>query len=211
MAMDDGLDITETSLSENYLFSDICGIIDNARRRVAVYVNSEICLTKWYVGKRIKEDVLYNRRAEYGKQIVKNLALKLTERYGTGWGYESLKHCLRCAEIFTEDEIGYAVRIQFTWTHIRTLFSITDPLARQFYMEMCRLEHWDTRTLDAKIDSQLYERTAISRKPEDILCWRKTARLRLHNITRNFPTKEFLQKNCNGQLPLQRKKLLNKK
>ena len=61
------------------------------------------------------------------------------------------------------------MRTQFSWTHIRSLVSVTDPLARQFYMEMCRLEHWDTRTLDAKIDSQLYERTAISRKPEDVI------------------------------------------
>ena len=46
---------------------------------------------------------------------------------------------------------------------------IEDPLARQFYMEMCRLEHWDTRTLNAKIDAQLYERTAISQKPEELI------------------------------------------
>lgn len=167
--MKDELDEKEVNRGQKVLFSDVCGIIDNARKRVAVYVNSEICMTKWYVGKRIKEDVLYNQRAEYGKQVVKNLAVKLTEKYGHGWGYESLKHCLRCAETFTEDEIGYAVRIQFTWTHIRTLFSITDPLARQFYMEMCRIEHWDTRTLNAKIDSQLFERTAISQKPEELI------------------------------------------
>ncbi|MBO7143266.1 MAG: DUF1016 family protein [Salinivirgaceae bacterium] len=162
-------DINKTNTGENTLFNDVCGIIDGARRRVAVYVNSEICLTKWYIGKRIKEDVLYNQRAEYGKQIVKNLAVKLTSKYGGGWGYESLKHCLRVAETFTEDEIRYAVRTQFSWTHIRTLEAISDPLARQFYMEMCRIEHWDTRTLDAKIDSQLYERTAISQKPEELI------------------------------------------
>jgi predicted nuclease of restriction endonuclease-like (RecB) superfamily len=121
------------------------------------------------VGKRIKEDVLYNQRAEYGKQIVKNLAQKLTERYGNGWSDKTLLHCLRCAETFSEDEIVYAVRRQFSWTHIRTLCYIKDPLERQFYMEMCRIEHWDTRTLDAKIDSQLYERTAISRKPEKLI------------------------------------------
>lgn len=167
--MNDELDITETLLSENSLFSDVCGIIDNARRQVAVYVNSEVCLTKWYVGKRIKEDVLYNRRAEYGQQIVKNLAMKLTEKYGNGWSDRSLLHCIRAAYTFTEDEIVYAVRRQFTWTHIRSLMFIEDPLARQFYMEMCRLEHWNTRTLDAKIDSQLYERTAISRKPEELI------------------------------------------
>ena len=125
--MENETDILKTDKQEKNLFNDVCGIIDNARRRVAVYVNSEICLTKWYVGKRIKEDVLYNQRAEYGKQIVKNLAAKLTDKYGSGWGYESLKHCIRVAYTFTEEEIGYAVRTQFTWTHIRiwrTRFSL---------------------------------------------------------------------------------------
>lgn len=70
---------------------------------------------------------------------------------------------------FSEEEIVYAVRIQFSWTHLRSLMSIPDPLARKFYMQMCYYEHWDTRTLDQKIDSQLYERTAISRRPEDVI------------------------------------------
>ena len=174
-------DIEQKNKGENVLFKDVCGIIDDARQRVAVYVNSEICLTKWYVGKRIKEDVLYNQRAEYGKQVVKNLSTKLTNIYGKGWGYESLKHCIRTAEIFSEDEIRYAVRTQFSWTHIRTLVSVKDPIARQFYMEMCRIEHWDTRTLDAKIDAQLYERTAISRKPEKLIK-QELSQLRENNI-----------------------------
>ena len=72
---------------------------------MAVYVNSEICLTKWHIGKRIKEDVLYNQRAEYGKQIVKNLARRLTEKYGNGWSDRSLLHCIRAAYTFTEEEI----------------------------------------------------------------------------------------------------------
>lgn len=58
--------------------------------------------------------LLYNQRAEYGKQIVKNLSVKLTNKYGSGWSYESLKHCLRVANIFTEEEIGYALRTQFS-------------------------------------------------------------------------------------------------
>ncbi len=154
---------------EEQLFVDVCGIINQARSRIATYVNTEVCLTNWYVGKRIKEDVLYNQRAEYGKRVVKNLSARLTSIYGSGWGYEKLKHCLRSAEIFTNDEIRYAVSTQLTWTHLRLLMSIKDELARSFYMEMCRLEHWDTRTLDKKIDSQLYERTAISRKPEEVI------------------------------------------
>lgn len=92
--------------TEMLLFSDVCGIIDNGRKRIAVYVNSEICLTKWHVGKRIKEDVLYNQRAEYGKQIVKNLAAKLTTKYGSGWNLRNIQHCLRVAYTFSEEERG---------------------------------------------------------------------------------------------------------
>lgn len=151
------------------LFQDVCHIIDGTRSRVATYLNAEICMTNWNVGKRIKEDVLFNQRAEYGKRILRDLASKLTAKYGTGWGYEKLKHCVRSAYLFSEDQIRYALRTQLTWTHLRMLMSVKDSLARAFYIEMCNLEHWDTRTLADKIDSQLYERTAISRKPEDVI------------------------------------------
>ena len=151
------------------LYMDVCGIIDETRTRVAVYVNAEVCHTNWLIGKRIKEDVLYNKRAEYGKQVIKNLSLHLTERYGKGWGFSTLQHCVRAAYTFTEAEIIYAVRTQFSWTHLRSLMSISDELARKFYMQMCCYEHWDTRTLDQKIDSQLYERTALSCRPEEVI------------------------------------------
>lgn len=126
-------------------------------------------MLKWHVGKRIKEDVLFNQRAEYGKEILKTLSEKLTEKYGAGWGLKSLQHCLRAAYTFSEDEIAYALRRQLSWTHLRSLMFMEDTLERQFYMEMCRIEHWDTRTLDEKIDSQLYQRTAISQRPEEVI------------------------------------------
>ena len=161
---------TQVSLTdEGALYTDVCGIIDGARGRLATYINAEICMTNWYVGKRIKEDVLDNQRASYGKQVVKNLAVKLTAKYGNGWGFYKLQHCLRAASVFTEDEIVYAVRTQLSWTQLRSLMGLKDALERQFYMQMCALEHWDTRTLDAKIDQQLYQRTAISQKPEELI------------------------------------------
>ena len=168
MGTDNNLQILQQPESA-VLFNDVCLIIDQARRHVATYVNVEACLMNWHVGKRIKEDVLYNQRAEYGKQILKNLSVKLIERYGTGWGTEKLKHCVRSAYLFSEDDIMYAARTQLTWTHLRSLMSLKDSLERQFYMEMCRIEHWDTRTLDEKIDSQLYQRTAISQRPEEVI------------------------------------------
>lgn len=161
--------VLDGNTSEELLYTDVCGIIDDTRNRVATYLNTEICITNWSVGKRIKEDVLYNQRAEYGKQVIKNLAIRLTTKYGSGWGYQKLQHCVRSAYTFSKDEIEYALRTQLTWTHLRSLMGIKDKLARSFYMEMCRIEHWDTRTLDEKIDAQFYERTAISRKPEEVI------------------------------------------
>lgn len=151
------------------LFKDVCQIIEGTRSRLATTVNAEVCLMNWHVGKRIKEDVLYNKRAEYGKEIIKHLADKLTAQYGKGWSAYKLQHCVRSAYTFSEDEIVYAVRTQLTWTHLRSLMSIDDELKRSFYMEMVRIERWDTRTLDEKIDGMLYERTALSRKPEELI------------------------------------------
>lgn len=76
--------------------------------------------------------------------------------------------CTHCVP-FSKKEIVSATQRQLTWTHLKTLMYIKDPLARQFYVEMARIEHWDTRTLADKIDKQLYERTAISRKPEELI------------------------------------------
>lgn len=151
------------------LFNDVCLIIEETRYRIATTINSEVCLMNWSVGKRIKEDVLYNERAEYGKEIIKNLSAKLTERYGKGWGDRKLLHCIRSAYTFSEEEIVYAMRIQLTWTHLRSLMFIDDRLKRRFYMEMIHIEQWNTRTLDTKIDQMLYERTALSRKPEELI------------------------------------------
>lgn len=159
----------EIAKDEEQLYNDLCGIIDDVRGRIATYVNTGVCLTNWYVGKRIKEDVLYNQRADYGKQILKNIAKQLINKYGSGWGYEKLKHCVRSAYLFSEDEIRYATSTQLNWTHLRILMAVPDNLARQFYMEMCNIERWSTRTLEEKIDEQLYERTAISRRPEEVI------------------------------------------
>ena len=79
------------------LYNDLCQLIDDTRSRLATTVNAEACWLHWHIGKRIKEDVLYNKRAEYGKEVLKNLSVLLNEKYGKGWGYEKLKHWVRSA------------------------------------------------------------------------------------------------------------------
>jgi len=78
---------------ENQLYDDVCNIIEQARYRVAVYVNSEASMMNWNVGKRIKEDVLLNKRADYGEQVLKRLSQRLKAKY-----------CVRAAYTFGEDE-----------------------------------------------------------------------------------------------------------
>jgi predicted nuclease of restriction endonuclease-like (RecB) superfamily len=80
-----------------------------------------------------------------------------------------LGESLRAAETFSEDDILSATQRQLTWTHLKSLMYIKDPLERQFYAQMCSSEHWDTRTLNEKIDKQLYITTALSRKPEEVI------------------------------------------
>lgn len=83
--------------------------------------------------------------------------------------YVNCQQPLRFAEIFKDEVIVYALSRQLSWTHFRTLIYIEDPLKREFYLEMCRSEGWSTRILQGRLDSMLFERTALSRKPDELL------------------------------------------
>ncbi|ALP53839.1 cytoplasmic protein [Candidatus Tenderia electrophaga] len=149
------------------LFTEVRGLIDDAKRQAAAAINSELTWLYWQIGGRIKSNVLNDTRAEYGKQVIVKLSQRLTETYGRGWSEKQLRHCLRFAESFASEETVSAVRRELSWTHIKILIYIDNSIKRDFYLEMCRLERWSTRQLQARIDSQLFERTAISKKPEE--------------------------------------------
>ena len=159
-------------LSENTdmkLLEDVRQLIEAARQRAAAVVNQELSGLYWQVGRRIQTDVLHGQRAEYGKQVIKTLALQLSQMYGKGWSEQQLRHCLRAAETFPDEPNFSALRRELTWTHIKTLMYMDDPLKREFYIEMTRLEGWSGRLMQERIQSMLFERTAISRKPEDTI------------------------------------------
>jgi predicted nuclease of restriction endonuclease-like (RecB) superfamily len=93
----------------------------------------------------------------------------LQARYGRGFGEKSIRHMIRFAEAFPDPVIVSALRRQLTWTHFKQLIYIDDELKRTFYAEMSRVEGWATRDLNERIDSMLYERTALSKKPEALI------------------------------------------
>lgn len=149
--------------------TEVKQLIEQSRQNVAVAVNAEITLLYWNIGKRVNQEVLNFSRAEYGKQVVATLSRQLTEEYGSGWSKRQLHHCMRVAEVFPEIQIVHALRTQLTWTHLRQIISIDDDLKRDFYIEICKLERWSSRQLQERINSMLYERTAISKKPEQTI------------------------------------------
>lgn len=148
------------------LGNELKKLIEQSRQNVALTVNAEITWLYWQVGKRINDEILGNERAEYGKQIVFAISKQLVAEFGKGWSEKQLRHCLRFAETFQDEAIVSALRRQLTWTHLKTLIYIDDKLKRSFYIEICKMERWSTRTLEERINSMLYERTAISKKPE---------------------------------------------
>ena len=158
----------EVTLQES-LITDLRTLINEARKKVALIVNTEITLLYWHIGKRINKEVLGNQRAEYGKQIVSTLSTQLTKEYGRGFELRNLRRMMQFAELFPDFQIVAPLARQLSWSHFIELLSIKNDLGREFYLTMAASENWSIRTLRNKIDSMLYERTAISNKPEEVI------------------------------------------
>jgi predicted nuclease of restriction endonuclease-like (RecB) superfamily len=137
-------------------------------RGVARAVDSALTTLYWHVGRRVRQDILREKRAEYGEQIVSALSAQLELEFGRGFGEKNLRRMIQFAEAFPDEKIVAALRRQLGWTHFKAIIPMTDPLKRDFYAEMCRIERWSTRTLEKKIGSMLFERTALSRKPSKL-------------------------------------------
>jgi len=150
------------------LVKDIRELIESSKFRFAQAANAALVMLYWNVGKRINAEILGNERAEYGKEIVSALSRQLTAEYGKGFTRSNLFYMIRFAEVYPDEKIVHALNGQLSWTHFREIIHIKDELKRDFYAEMCRVERWSTRTLHAKIQGMLYERTAISKKPAQL-------------------------------------------
>jgi len=151
------------------LLEDLRRMIEETRQGVAVTVNAALAMLYWKVGRRIREDILQKKRAGYGKQILPTLSAELTIEFGRGWNERNLAYMVRFAEAFPDETILHTLCAKLSWSHFRLIVGIDDPLKRDFYAELCRIEGWSTRMLEKKIGSMLFERTALSRKPEKLI------------------------------------------
>jgi predicted nuclease of restriction endonuclease-like (RecB) superfamily len=123
----------------------------------------------WRVGERIRREVLKEKRAEYGEKIVATLSQQLTVDYGQGFSDKNMRHMVLFAERFSNETIVSTLSRQLSWSHFKEIFYLEDELKRDFYAEMCRIERWSVRTLRKKIAGMLFERTALSKKPDSLI------------------------------------------
>ena len=151
------------------LLHDLRRLIEETRSTVATTVNTALTMLYWRVGKRINEEILKGKRATYGAEILPTLSAKLVPLYGEGFSARNLARMIRFAECFQYEEIVVTLIRQLSWSHFVEILSVKDSLARDFYAEMCRMEYWSVRTLRSKIGTMLFERTALSRKPEKLI------------------------------------------
>lgn len=150
------------------LLRDVRNLIAESRWNVARTVNFTLVTLYWRVGQRIRKDILKDQRAGYGEQIVHALSVQLAREFGKGFSRPNLFRMIRFAEAISDAQIVSTLSRQLSWSHFVEILPLENDVQRDFYLEMCRLERWSVRTMRQKIRGMLFERTALSKKPEKL-------------------------------------------
>lgn len=158
-----------THIASNDFYDVIKAIIDQAKNNAIVQVNQWLVLMYRKIWKFVKEDVLWNEKAEYGNRTIRTLWEKLTLEYGTWFGYRNLFRMIKLHECFDDKEIVTTLSSKCSWSHFLELIKIDDESKREFYMSFCMHENRSVRVLKNRIDSQLFERTVIAKEPANII------------------------------------------
>ena len=186
--------LSQVAIMTEPLIKHLRELIENTRKRVASVVSDETTQLYWNVGYAINTFVLQGNRAEYGKQIVATVSRQLAQEFGSGFEEKNVRRMMQFATEYKDFEIVATLMRQLPWSHFTLLIPIREPLKRSFYEQMAITEHWSVRTLREKISSQLFERTAISRQPEETIK-HDLALLREENRSRHFSTSNHLPYN----------------
>ena len=154
--------IKNIQTSEQILFNDISQLIEQSKNFVIVQANSVMTMLFWNVGKRINEDILKNKRADYGKRIVPTLSAQLEGAYGKNFETKNLHRMMQFAEQFPDLEIVAPLARQLSWSHFRELIPIKSEEARLFYAKEAVERGWGKRELHQSIERKEFERTEIA-------------------------------------------------
>lgn len=160
---------TTSAALSTALLPELRKLIDSSRRGATVAVNMAQTQMYWRVGMRIRAEILGEQRAQYGEAIVATLSRQLTLDYGRGFEEKNLRRMIQFAECFPDEKIVVTLSRQLSWSHFLALLPIKDALARDFYIQMASIEQWSVRVLRERVDSMLFERTALSKQPAALI------------------------------------------
>jgi predicted nuclease of restriction endonuclease-like (RecB) superfamily len=144
------------------LFNEISALIKESRRKIYTYASGTTVLLFWNIGYRINNDILENKRADYGKKIVSALATQLTEKYGRSFEVRNLRRMMQFSEQFSDLEIVSALPTQLTWTHIVEVLPLKTHESKMYYLDEAARGFLGTRALRKLISRKAYERKEIA-------------------------------------------------
>ncbi len=150
------------------LFIQIAALIHTSKENLNRSFNKELTMLNWQIGKHIDE-TLANIEETYGLEIVATLSPLLMEQFGKGYTTSSLHRVRRFYKAFSKIKIVATQSPLLSWSHFIELTNVKNDLARSYYTELCKIEHWNVRELRERINSMLYERTVLSKKPEKLI------------------------------------------
>ena len=181
-------------ISNNYI-NEIKKILKNARQKAYIAVNSAMVEAYWEIGRRIVEEEQNGKeRAEYGKEILQNLSKELTEEFGKGYSYRTLREIRQFYLMFSDFEKWRTVSAKLTWSHFQKVLRVSDEKARIFYLTEAAENMWSVRTLDRNISTLYYNRivASIDKKTVEDEMKDKTKKLQAEEFIKNPVVLEFL-------------------
>ena len=133
-------------ISNNYI-NEIKTILKNAREKAYTAVNSAMVEAYWKIGRRIVEE------EQSGKEILQNFSKKLTEEFGKGYSYRTLREIRQLYLMFSDFEKWRTVSAKLTWSHFQKVLRVSNEKARIFYLTEVTENMWSVRTLDRNIST----------------------------------------------------------
>ena len=181
-------------ISNNYI-NEIKKILKNARQKAYTAVNSVMVEAYWKIGRRIVEEEQNGKeRAEYGKEILQNLSKELTEEFGKGYSYRTLREIRQFYLMFSDFEKWRTLSAKLTWSHFQKVLRVSDEKARIFYLMEAAENMWSVRTLDRNISTLYYNRivASIDKKTVEDEMKEKIKSLQTEEFIKNPVVLEFL-------------------
>ena len=156
------------SLVENSFYKEIKKLLQDARQKVYQSINSTMTLTYYKIGKRIvEEEQDGEKRAEYGKALLKNLSEQLSKEFGKGYSVDNLENMRRFYLSFSKSET-VSRKFKLSWSHYIFLTRIENINEREFYENEASENSWSLRELKREFNSGLYERLALSKDKKEV-------------------------------------------